>query len=41
MSYYLKEYEKCIDYSENYSQGLLRSDKEVVEEYKNNCKRKL
>jgi outer membrane protein assembly factor BamD len=40
-SYYLKEYEKCIDYSENYSQGLLRSDKEVVEEYKNNCKRKL
>lgn len=40
-TYYLKEYEKCISFSNNYSQHLNESDMKVVKEYSSYCKSKL
>jgi outer membrane protein assembly factor BamD len=40
-TYFLKEYEKCISYANNYSQHLSGSDKKKVNEYLGYCKNKL
>jgi outer membrane protein assembly factor BamD len=40
-TYFLKEYEKCIAYANNYSQHLEKSDRKKVDEYLLYCKNKI
>lgn len=40
-SYYMKEYDKCLSYSKDFSSDLIDKDSSVVEEYVSYCKNKI